>query len=1341
MLRTTARILLGLIGVALALSAALVVAEPVPNDPSPGNRLEDKRLQADDFLRRARQAMAENDFAAASQLIDQADSLGVQYSPFFLGDTPKTLRRELDRKAQGSGRIATRSGTPASSRSGGSPAAGPADPFSARGAPSGDPKSTAKQCILKARRELDAGNLPGAVRWYQEAAKQRATFGPNEDSPERLAADIRRSGGAVDEAPPAPPRGSRSVVPLPPTDAAAPASPLAARPMTPAAAQPPLHSASQLLLEARRALALGDVRVARDQLERARAMNAQYHPLGDTPEKVEATMAGYMDVMAQRNERGNTDGWRRQYAKSLMDQADALLRWRDFDEAERLAWEAAKQRAGFTPYELRPETLLEQIANARRQGRVAPPIRDPGVVPAGSELIAPATGGDFDRRANAAVYDPLNDPTRNVRAANQQPLSPGGIRPPPPAAPPPGSAHALFQQGEAALRAHDTQTALQFFRQANERAGELDPSTARRLHELLQLLASPGTARPAAPGQQAVDEVAAKQQLQANQMAVEVGNQLVAARNARQTDAKQAMAILEQARSKVESAGLDPSHRDPLLRRIDAALADTRRFVAENRPRLELDEQNQQVRQQVDREQQAELDVQSKLKQKTEEFNTLMRERRFAEAEVAAKQALELAPTDPTAAQMVTFGKLARHWFNSRALRDEKESGFVAGLESVEAASVPFDDRDPLKFPDPKEWKEKSGLRAKYAKDRGRKLTPGEMEIYQRLKTPISVQFENAPLAQVIDQLGKLANVNIHLDPQGLSDEGVSTDVPVNINLPQAVRLESALNLILRPLHLGYVVKDEVLKVTSERLRAGDVHTVVYNVADLVIPIPNFIGSGNTGLEAAYQQGMHGVNPGGTAPFGGAVPAPLTLVANKDGRPAHAALNPQLLAQVSSNNRGSVPANMPVVGGPGGMGGGSMADFDSLIDLIQNTIAPDSWLDAGGAGTIEPFETSLSLVVSQTQQIHEEITDLLEQLRRLQDLQVTIEVRFITLNDNFFERIGVDFDFNINDRMDHPGMFWGRIINPGTPGAAGSTGAASPARDTRIEAWHEFGSEPSTVVGLSQAGPPPLFTADLDIPFTQNSFGLAVPQFGGFDASAGAQMGFAILSDIEAFFFINAAQSDKRSNVLQAPKVTLFNGQYASISDQSQTPFVMSVIPVVGDFASAQQPVIVVLAEGTHLTVQAVVSSDRRFVRLTVIPYFSQINEVNTFQFTGSETTITDSSQEGVQDQPNDNTKKADTKRVERSGTTVQLPTFSYVNVSTTVSVPDGGTILLGGIKRLSEGRNEAGVPILNKIPYINRLFKNVGIGRETQSLMMMVTPRIIIQEEEEAKLGVTPGP
>ena len=39
---------------------------------------------------------------------------------------------------------------------------------------------------------------------------------------------------------------------------------------------------------------------------------------------------------------------------------------------------------------------------------------------------------------------------------------------------------------------------------------------------------------------------------------------------------------------------------------------------------------------------------------------------------------------------------------------------------------------------------------------------------------------------------------------------------------------------------------------------------------------------------------------------------------------------------------------------------------------------------------------------------------------------------------------------------------------------------------------------------------------------------------------------------------------------------------------------------------------------------------------------------------------------------------------------------------------------------------SSAGSAFASNIPYVNRLFKNVGMGRETQSLMMMVTPRII---------------
>ena len=223
---------------------------------------------------------------------------------------------------------------------------------------------------------------------------------------------------------------------------------------------------------------------------------------------------------------------------------------------------------------------------------------------------------------------------------------------------------------------------------------------------------------------------------------------------------------------------------------------------------------------------------------------------------------------------------------------------------------------------------------------------------------------------------------------------------------------------------------------------------------------------------------------------------------------------------------------------------------------------------------------------------------------------------------------------------------------------------------------------------------------------------------------------------------------------MQAPKVTLFNGQNAYVSDTRQRPFVTSVVPVVGDFAAAQQPVITVLSEGTAVNVQAVVSNDRRFVRLTLVPFFSSIGKVETFQFEGSRTTKQKSSDAKsgadvkVPGAGNElgagfagSTASSGELETNSSGTTIQLPEFVFTTVTTTVSVPDGGTVLLGGIKRLREGRNEFGVPILSKVPYINRLFKNVGLGRTTESLMLMVTPRIIIQEEEEEKLLGTAKP
>lgn len=67
-----------------------------------------------------------------------------------------------------------------------------------------------------------------------------------------------------------------------------------------------------------------------------------------------------------------------------------------------------------------------------------------------------------------------------------------------------------------------------------------------------------------------------------------------------------------------------------------------------------------------------------------------------------------------------------------------------------------------------------------------------------------------------------------------------------------------------------------------------------------------------------------------------------------------------------------------------------------LRTLIINTIAKDSWEEMGGPGSIQYFPAGKSLVISQNQDIHEEIQLLLSTLRKLQDGIVTFDVRFVS---------------------------------------------------------------------------------------------------------------------------------------------------------------------------------------------------------------------------------------------------------------------------------------------------------------------------------------------------------
>jgi hypothetical protein len=93
-----------------------------------------------------------------------------------------------------------------------------------------------------------------------------------------------------------------------------------------------------------------------------------------------------------------------------------------------------------------------------------------------------------------------------------------------------------------------------------------------------------------------------------------------------------------------------------------------------------------------------------------------------------------------------------------------------------------------------------------------------------------------------------------------------------------------------------------------------------------------------------------------------------------------------------------------------------------------------------------------------------------------------------------------------------------------------------------------------------------------------------------------------------------------------------------------------------------------------------------------------------------------------------------------------QPPTFTtrpertFVAAQSSVLVPDGGEALVAGYSSRSEGRNEFGVPVLGKVPYLDRGFRNVGAGSSIRRTTISVRARIIIlSEEEERQTGVRP--
>ena len=96
--------------------------------------------------------------------------------------------------------------------------------------------------------------------------------------------------------------------------------------------------------------------------------------------------------------------------------------------------------------------------------------------------------------------------------------------------------------------------------------------------------------------------------------------------------------------------------------------------------------------------------------------------------------------------------------------------------------------------------------------------------------------------------------------------------------------------------------------------------------------------------------------------------------------------------------------------------------------------------------------------------------------------------------------------------------------------------------------------------------------------------------------------------------FLAETQADEGTNLMQAPKVTIFPGQQAAVKDTSQRPFVTSVKRITEGEATALQPVITVLEEGVSMQIRvSTTEGDRMQVDSHVT--MGEIGEVDEFTF------------------------------------------------------------------------------------------------------------------------------
>ena len=373
-------------------------------------------------------------------------------------------------------------------------------------------------------------------------------------------------------------------------------------------------------------------------------------------------------------------------------------------------------------------------------------------------------------------------------------------------------------------------------------------------------------------------------------------------------------------------------------------------------------------------------------------------------------------------------------------------------------------------------------------------------------------------------------------------------------------------------------------------------------------------------------------------------------------------------------------------GGPFG-GIGEKPKFIEIADLstlIQDNVEVGSWEDEG----VRISEGEGYILVVHTPEVQVKVRQFLNDLRRFSSSLVTIESKFMVVGSNWIQEVGVDFRGldNTDVFKDLDDVTNGLEDNASRGLDNGGLGAASGNPSSGF--FYDDGQDGKFATHTEN--------------YFGDALGSALSTVGGMTAQ------WTLLEDLEVSAILRAVEKSSDFQPVTNQQLSVHNTQRAYVSVINQKAYIQDFDVEVAQFQAVADPQVNVLTEGVVLDVRPTIHHDRKYLTLEIQPTVAKVVALRTYS----------------------STLGGNTAPVE-----FQLPELEVQSVFTTAVIPDGGSILLGGLSNIRNIERRAEVPWLAKIPIVGFFFKSEGYNDENRTLMILIRAHITDVQEELSRL------